>query len=87
MLNLRTHIAHFSHLKTGNLCDHSSSVQRRDVVATVVLERTKIHQLRNLSRRKAFNQLLDEFRIAEQFLITGVVIIRHRSFHLGRLPT
>jgi len=22
VLNLRTHTAHFSHLKTGNLCDH-----------------------------------------------------------------
>jgi hypothetical protein len=42
----------------------------------VILECTEVHQIRDLERCKSFDQLLDKLRVAKQFLVTGVVVIR-----------
>jgi len=45
--------------------------QRRNVITAVILECTEVHQIRDLERGKPFDQLLNKFRVAEQFLVAG----------------
>jgi hypothetical protein len=47
----------------------------RNVMAVVLLQRREVHQPCDLAGREAFDQLLNELGVAEQFLVAGIVML------------
>lgn len=48
-----------------------------DVVTAVIGQGREVHHGRDLGRGEALDQLLDELRVTEQFLVARVVVLGH----------
>lgn len=63
------------HLERPDDVFESLLEQPGDVIAAVVPEGAEVHQGGDLGRGEAFDELLDEFRVAEELFVAGVVVV------------